>query len=287
MLFQTVFRKERYDSEKESYLKYMEIKKADIDGGKAFDWGRTSGDYAKFRDIYPAAFYDAVLRRGFCTAGQKCLDLGTGTGVLPRNLYHAGAGWCGTDISPEQIAQAKQLASAAGMQIDFRTASAETTDYPDESFDTVTACQCYWYFDPEKAYRNIARMLKPGGSLVLLYMGWLSEEDRIAAASEEIVLKYNPGWTGAGDRRHLIAPPAQAEQYFETAEQTMFDLPVHFTRENWHGRMRACRGVGASLEPAQLKAWDAEHMQMLMQNAPVEFDILHYAAMTVLQKRNV
>ena len=35
----------------------MNIQNADIDGGNAFDWGRTSGDYAKFRDIYPEAFY--------------------------------------------------------------------------------------------------------------------------------------------------------------------------------------------------------------------------------------
>ena len=63
----------------------------------------------------------------------------------------------------------------------------------------------------------------------------------------------------------------------------MFDLPVHFTRAAWHGRMRACRGVGASLDAAQLKAWDNDHRKMLDENAPEEFDILHYAAITVLR----
>ena len=37
----------------------MDIQNKNIDGGKAFDWGRTSEDYAKFRDIYPEAFYQA------------------------------------------------------------------------------------------------------------------------------------------------------------------------------------------------------------------------------------
>ena len=263
----------------------MDIQNEKIDGGKAFDWGRTSEDYAKFRDIYPAAFYDCIIRRGFGVRGQHVLDLGTGTGVLPRNLYAQGAKWCGTDISPEQIGQAKQLAIAAGMDIDFRTASAETTDYPDETFDVVTACQCYWYFDPPKAYPNIARMLKPGGKLVLLYMGWLAAEDSIANASEELVLKYNPAWTGGGDTRHLITPPDEALKTFDIAEQTMFDLPVHFTKPAWHGRMRACRGVGASLDPAALAAWDAEHSAVLDRIAPDEFDILHYAAITVLTKK--
>ena len=69
----------------------MNITKDNIDGGKAFDWGRTSEDYAKFRDIYPAAFYDDLVKRGLCVKGQSVLDLGTGTGVLPRNLYRYGA----------------------------------------------------------------------------------------------------------------------------------------------------------------------------------------------------
>ena len=39
----------------------MDIKDIRIDGGKAFDWGKTSSDYAKFRDIYPEEFYKKFL----------------------------------------------------------------------------------------------------------------------------------------------------------------------------------------------------------------------------------
>ena len=35
----------------------MEIRDSRIDAGKAFDWGRTSEDYAKYRDVYPELFY--------------------------------------------------------------------------------------------------------------------------------------------------------------------------------------------------------------------------------------
>ena len=92
----------------------MDIKDSRIDAGKAFDWGKTSEYYAKYRDIYPEEFYKKVVDRGLCIKGQKVLDLGTGTGVLPRNMYKYGAEWTGTDISPEQIEQAKRLASEAG-----------------------------------------------------------------------------------------------------------------------------------------------------------------------------
>ena len=87
----------------------MLIKDGRIDGGNAFDWGKTSADYAKFRDIYPRAFYEKIISRGLCADGQKILDLGTGTGVLPRNMYKYGGKWTGTDISEEQINQAKAL----------------------------------------------------------------------------------------------------------------------------------------------------------------------------------
>lgn len=51
----------------------MNIKDKRIDSGKAFDWGRTSEYYAKYRDIYPEIFYRKVADRGLCRDGQKVL----------------------------------------------------------------------------------------------------------------------------------------------------------------------------------------------------------------------
>lgn len=47
----------------------MEIIDKRIDGGKAFDWGKTSSDYAKYRDIYPQAFYAKIAERRLCVNG--------------------------------------------------------------------------------------------------------------------------------------------------------------------------------------------------------------------------
>ena len=263
----------------------MEITDNRIDGGKSFDWGRTSAEYAKYRDIYPKEFYQKIIDRDLCTKGQKVLDLGTGTGVLPRNMYQYGATWTGTDISPEQIEQAKRLSEAEGLNIDFIAIPTEEIDFPKESFDVITACQCFWYFDHERVMPKLAELLKQEGKLLILYMAWLPEEDDLAGKSEKIILKYSPSWSGAGEHRHPIWIPDCAYEYFELEDHEEYDLKVPFTRESWHGRMKASRGVGASLNQQELAKWDAEHKKMLEENAPESFEILHYAALSVLRKR--
>ncbi len=262
----------------------MEIKDSRIDAGKAFDWGKTSEYYARYRDIYPEEFYRKVADRGLCVKGQKILDLGTGTGVLPRNMYKYGARWTGTDISPEQIEQARRLAAEEGMDIEFKTVSAEQLDYPAETFDIITACQCFWYFDHEKVAPEFHRILKKDGRIVILYMAWLPFEDEIAGKSEAIVRKYSPDWTGAGATRKPIDIPEVMYDYFELEEHDEYDLKVPFTRDSWHGRMIACRGVGASLSPEELAKWDAEHRKF-METVPDSFDVLHYAAIAVLKRK--
>lgn len=187
----------------------MEITNDQIDAGKAFDWGKISADYAKYRDIYPDVFYEKIAARNLCVKGQTVLDLGTGTGVLPRNMYRFGARWIGTDISENQILYAKKLSQAHGLDITYQAVAAEDIDFPENTFDVITACQCFWYFDPEKLTPILARLLKPDGRLLLLYMAWLPFEDRIAGKSEELVLKYSPSWTGAGETLRPIAPPAE------------------------------------------------------------------------------
>lgn len=263
----------------------MEISDSRIDAGKAFDWGRASEDYARYRDIYPDEFYQKIVNMGLCVSGQNVLDLGTGTGVLPRNLYRYGASWTGIDISPEQIEQARLLAEAEDMRIDFRAVSTELADFPEGSFDVITACQCFWYFDHETVMPKLARMLKPNGKLLVLYMAWLPLEDPIAGQSEKLVLKYNPDWSGAGETKRPIPIPDVVYDYFELEDHEEYDLKVPFTRESWHGRMRACRGVGASLDADELARWDQEHKSLLNEIAPERFDVQHYAALALLGKR--
>jgi SAM-dependent methyltransferase len=267
-----------------------------IDSGKAFDWGRTSEDYAKFRDIYPDEFYERIVGLGLCVKGQNVLDLGTGTGVLPRNLHKYGAKFTGADISANQIEQARKLTAEAGLSndIEYVVASAETVNFPDNSFDVITACQCFQYFDKPIAMPKIHKMLKDGGHFCVLFMGWLPFESEIAKRSEELVLKYNPVWSAHSMQRYVIGEtdwqlraitPSDWQNLFELEVAETFDLTVSFTRESWHGRMKACRGIGASsLLKSEILAWEEEHLKYV-DTLPETFEIPHFASILNLRKK--
>lgn len=261
------------------------MKNQQIDHGRAFDWGRTSPEYAQYRDIYPPEFYRRLTENGLCIAGQKVLDLGTGTGVLPRNLYPYGASFIGIDSSQNQIDQAVSLSRAAGMAVEYRCVPAEQIDFPSGTFDVVTACQCMVYFDHTVLAPMLAQVLRDGGHLVFLYMAWLPGEDPIAGQSEALILKHNPAWTGCGETRHPITVPAPYLDFFTVEREEIFDLSVPFTQESWNGRVKTCRGIGAALSEPEIGRFDTEHRKLLREIAPEQFNILHYAAITVLCKK--
>jgi len=260
------------------------IKDSRIDSGKAFDWGRTSKEYAKYRDIYPKEFYEKIHSLGLCTENQNVLDLGTGTGVLPRNMYAYGAKFIGTDISENQIEYAKMLSKENDMNIDYFVASAEETHFPENSFDVITACQCHFYFNHGIFAPQAHKMLKDKGKLVFLYMAWLPFEDKIAGASEELILRYNPYWSGCKETRHGIIIPDEYAPYFQLKESLTFDVKVPFTIDSWNGRIKACRGIGASLSNEDIAKFEQEHLAMLNSIGDNSFSILHYCAIAVLEK---
>ena len=72
-----------------------------------------------------------------------------------------------------QISRAKQLADKNNMNIEFIAKPAEELSFSEETFDVVTACQCFWYFDHKKLMPKIYNFLRKNGKLLILYMAWL------------------------------------------------------------------------------------------------------------------
>ena len=235
-----------------------------IDSGREFDFGRTSENYARYRDIYPQSMYDKLICHGIGKDGQTILDLGSGTGVVALHLAETGAHITATDISENQIAQAKQTAAEKGIDnITFKVCGAEDTGFPDSAFDAVTAVQCFHYFDAEKAADEIRRVLKPCGLFCKIFMDWLPYEDDILAEMEALVLKYNPTWNGGGFREFSYTFPDWARDKFELKSVESYDAILEFTKEAWLGRVLSCRGVGASLSPDEVARFEQEYRSIL------------------------
>jgi SAM-dependent methyltransferase len=255
------------------------------DGRRAIDWGCTSADYAAWRPDYPNEFYDRLAALGIAVRGQQVLDLATGVGFLALNFARRGAKVTAIDISAEQIDQARVTALANGLDVDFRVCPAEATGLPDSAFDVVTASQCWLYFDCARMVVEVRRLLRPGGVLMLSHFCWLPRLDEVARRSEELVLRFNPDWSAANWSGDIPDVPAWSVGHFEKVDGFVFDAAIPFTRESWRGRMRACRGVGASLTTGQVADFDAAHARLLAQHAPAEFTVLHRIDCFVLRPR--
>lgn len=243
-----------------------------VDHGQSFDFGKTSSAYAKYRDIYPEELYNRLYALGVGKAGTYWLDLGTGTGVIPRGLASYGAHILATDISSEQIDQAVTLSKQFD-NIVYKACSAEELNEPDDSFDVITACQCFWYFDPQVIVPKIKRMIKPSGLFLKLYMSYL-KDDPIASRSHQLVKELNPNWIGGS-----AAVEDLKTHYFENPGMENFYIDLPFTKESWHGRIKASRGVLASMDTETLNRFEERHLQLLEQ-LPDVFSVKHKVFLT-------
>ncbi len=245
-----------------------------IDPGMNVDWGKTSLDYAKYRAGPPPSLYQKLFRLNVGTPSQKILDLGTGTGVLARQFAKQGCEVVGTDISPEQIKMAETLAALDNLKIEFKTIPTEEIHF-DKKFDAIAASQCFLYFDKSKVVPLIKKHLTKNGVLVTAHFSWLPLIDPIAKKSEELILKYNPNWTAHSFSGVIPQIPYGLESDFIVRDSFVYDEPIRFTRDEWRGRMRACRAIGAALSTDEVDAFDREHEDLLKSVADDTFTILH------------
>ncbi len=95
----------------------------------------------------------------------RVLDLGAGTGKLTRTLLDAGHDVVAVDPSEPMLAHL----SAASPSADVKVGTAEAIPVPDADVDVVVVAQAFHWFDHDVALPEIARVLKPGGWLALVW----------------------------------------------------------------------------------------------------------------------
>ena len=113
----------------------------------------------------------------------KVLDLGCGPGFFTMLLGQKGCQMTAFDYSDGMLAQAKQNAASVGVTAEFVQGDAQDLPFEDETFDMIVTRNLTWNLEqPEKAYKEWLRVLKPGGCLLNYdcnyYLHYYDEEYR-------------------------------------------------------------------------------------------------------------
>lgn len=174
-----------------------------------------SDTYERGRPGYPDALLSALHRDWNLHVGSRVADVAAGTGKLARQLRAAGASCVAVEPSASMRAECRRVAPG----VDVVAGSAEALPLAARSFDLMTVAQAFHWFAARAALHEMARVLRPGGTLVLVW----NERDTSLP------------WTGALSRimrRAGHAPHDPAEQM-----RPLFDGDPHFGPfERWTGR---------------------------------------------------
>ncbi len=174
-------------------------------------------------------------------AGARACDLAAGTGKLTRRLVEAGA----SVVAVEPVAGMRTQLSAVLPEVEVLDGTAEAIPLPDASVDAVTVAQAFHWFDAPAALTEIARVLKPGGGLAILWnerderTPWVAEMSRIIRWHERTVSRY----------QHIEwAAVVAASERFTPLEERVVDWEQPMTREVLADRVRSISYIAAMPE---------------------------------------
>ncbi len=112
------------------------------------------------------------------STGKKSLDVGTGPGFFALLLAKNGFDSSGVDCSEKMIEQAEDNSREYDLTVDFHVMDSHELEFPDNCFDYIVSRNATWLlYDPEKAFTEWMRVLKPGGRLMYIDANWPYKDD--------------------------------------------------------------------------------------------------------------
>jgi SAM-dependent methyltransferase len=146
-------------------------------------------NYVRYRPGYPAAVLDILRVETGLTPQAVVADVGSGTGISAELFLRNGNAVYAVEPNPEMRATAERLL-AGYPQFHSVGDTAEATGLPDRSADYVVAGQAFHWFDQEKAKAEFARVLRPGGWVVLLWNTRRTDSTPFLRAYEDLLQRY-------------------------------------------------------------------------------------------------
>jgi ubiquinone/menaquinone biosynthesis C-methylase UbiE len=157
---------------------------------RGFDAGAAA--YEAARPGYPDEAIALLVEHLGLGSSTRVLDLAAGTGKLTRRFVELG---CAV-VAVEPVAGMRAQLTAAVPGVEILDGTAEALPLPDASFDVVAVAQAFHWFDAPAALEEIARVLRPGGGLALLWnerdetTPWVAEMSRLIRWHERTVSRY-------------------------------------------------------------------------------------------------
>lgn len=219
-------------------------------------FNRLADDYRR-RPGYPDALVARLLALAG-GAGARIADLGAGTGLLAIPLARAGARV--EAVEPASAMLDALAEDARDLAVAAVHAAAEDTGLPAGAFDLVVLADALQWVDPERAGREAARLLAPGGALAIVAPR-LADTPFLRALQARLV--------AANPKARRAAPPVElilSVAGLHPAEEERFDDEVALEPERLDAVLRSLSYVGPALGPARLaevladaRALAAEH----------------------------
>ncbi|MBB3952041.1 bifunctional 2-polyprenyl-6-hydroxyphenol methylase/3-demethylubiquinol 3-O-methyltransferase UbiG [Aureimonas jatrophae] len=137
--------------------------------------------------------------------GLRIVDIGCGGGLIAEPLARLGADVVGVDAATTNIEVAKLHAAQSGVSVDYRAETAEALERAGERFDVVLALEVVEHVsDVDLFLRSAARMVKPGGLLLVATINRTRKAQLFAIFGAEVVLRWLP--RGTHEYEKLVRP---------------------------------------------------------------------------------
>jgi SAM-dependent methyltransferase len=154
---------------------------------RSLSFGSQAAAYERGRPSYPPEAVDWLLAPTDTWVARDVLDLGAGTGKLTTRLVERGL----KVVAVDPIAEMLEMLRTALPDTPALLGSAEQIPLPDNAVDAVLVAQAWHWFDQERAVAEIARVLRPGGRLGVLWntrderSGWVKDFGRIVGLEHD------------------------------------------------------------------------------------------------------